>query len=140
MIDIIGTLRHVYRRVNQLFEFAAAQLRLTETGGVLTADGTAQTVIVMDPPMGSFKASKLKVSLSNMDWGDTVILRWFERLSDGGVWDLKDRMEFSGPQDVVPDSPEKNIELEPNRFGIWITLQQTAGTYRNFAWEWFYED
>lgn len=89
--------------------------------------------------MGSFKASKLKISLSNMDWGDTVIIRWLERLSSGGVWDLKDRMDFSGPQDVVPDSPEKNIELEPNRFGIWITLQQTAGTYRDFTWEWFYE-
>ena len=139
MIDLIGTIRQIFRRANQIFDLSNAELVLTETGGTLTADGTVQDVIIMDPPMGSFKATKLKVDMSNMTWGDTVELRWYERISDGGTWILKDRMEFSGPQDVIPDSPEKNIELEPNRFGIWITLEQTAGTYRAFPWEWLYE-
>lgn len=139
MIDIIGTLRQIFRRANQIFDLSNSILVLTETGGTLTADGMVQDVIIMDPPMGSFNATKLKVDMSNMTWGDSVILNWYERLSSGGAWVRKDRMQFDGPQDVMPDSPEKNIELEPNRFGVWITLQQTAGTNRVFSWEWLYE-
>lgn len=139
MIDIIGTLRHLYRRVNQIFDFSSAALRLTETGGSLTADGTEQNVVIINTPLGNFKALKLRVDMSNMTWGDVTTIRWYERLVSGGDLTLKDRMTFEGPQTVVPDSPVKDIEMEPNRFGVWITLRQTAGTNRVYPWEWMYE-
>lgn len=140
MIDIIGSIRHIYRRVNQLFDFSSATLRLTETGGSLTADGTEQTVAIIDVPMGSFKPLKMKIDMSNMDWGDSTVVKWYERLIDGGGLIEKDEERFDGPQNIMPLSPVKNIELEPNRFGMRVSLQQIAGTNRAYPWEFLADD
>ncbi len=51
----------------------------------------------------------------------------------------EDEKDFNGPQNVLPDSPIKNIELEPNRFGVRVTIRQTAGTYRAYPWEYLAE-
>lgn len=135
MIDKIGLLRWVRARVNHLFDIANAQLRLTETGGSITADGTEQTVAIIDVPTGSFKPLKMKIDMTNMDWGDSTVVKWYERLVDGGGLVEKDEERFDGPQNIMPLSPVKNIELEPNRFGIRVSLQQVAGTNRAYPWE-----
>lgn len=139
MIDKIGVLRWIRNRVEQIFEIVGSILRLTETGGSLTADGTEQTVIIIDTPLGVFDPRKVKIDMSNMTWGDTTILRWYERLQSGGALILKDEDRFEGPQDTLPDSPITNIELEPNRFGIQITLEQIAGVNRIYPWEFLYK-
>ena len=76
MIDAIGVLRWIRNRVEQIFDIVGAILRLTETGGTLTADGTEQTVCIIDTPLGAFKPLKVKVDCTNMTWGDTTIIRW----------------------------------------------------------------
>lgn len=139
MIDIIGSIRHIYRRVNQLFDFSSATLQLTETGGTLMADGTEQNLVIVDTPLGTFSPLKIKVDMSAMDWGDSTTIKWYERLADGGGYVEKDEKDFNGPQNILPDSPVKNVELEPNRFGIQVTLQQTAGTLRAYPWEYLAE-
>lgn len=137
MIDIIGTLRLLYRRVNQLFDFAVAHSQLTETGGSYTpaALNTEYDMVIIDNPLGSFKPLKVKIDMTNMTWGDTTVIKWYERIANGGGWLEKDEEEFDGPQNIVPLSPVKNIELEPNRFGFRITIEQRAGTLRAYPWE-----
>jgi len=123
--------------INLISALVNATLVLKETGGTLTADGTEQVLVIADPPMGNFKPTKIKVDCTNMAWGDSIILRWYERITGApGAWIKKDELQLDDVQ--VP--PLKNIELEPNRHGIKVTLQQIAGVNRNYLWEYLWED
>lgn len=136
MINLIGTLRAIHRRVNQIFSLMNAMLTLKETGGTLMADGTEQVLVVVDPPMGTFKPTKIKVDCTNMAWGDSTTLRWYERIEGSGGWIKKDELQL----DDVQIPPLRNIELEPNRHGIQVTLQQIAGVNCAYLWEYLWED
>lgn len=122
--------------ITDTFDLANAILKLTETGGSLTATALEQTVYINNTPLGVFEPRKVKIDCSNMAWGDIVILRWYERIVSGGELVLKDELELRD----VQTSRIKDIELEPNRFGVQVTLQQTAGAaFRVFPWEVLYE-
>jgi len=137
MIDLIGRLRDIQQRANHILAVVTAIFRLEETGGSFTpaALNTEYDMVIIDTPLGSFKPLKVKIDCTNMAWGDTTVIKWYERISDGGDYVEKDEEEFDGPQDIVPLSPMKNIHLEPNRFGFKITIEQTAGTPRAYPWE-----
>jgi len=90
----------------------------------------------VEAPMAVFKPTKIKVDCSNMNWGDSTILRWYERMAGGGGYVQKDELQLDDLQTI----PLKNIELEPNRHGVRITLQQTAGVNRAYPWEYLWED
>lgn len=121
--------------VTNTFDLANALLKLNETGGDLTATALEQTVYINDTPLGVYDPRKVKINCKNMAWGDVVIIRWYERIESGGDLELKDELEFRD----VQTSRIKNIELEPNRFGVRVTLQQTAGPFKDFRWEVLYE-
>lgn len=125
----------VLDKIDIIFDLANATLRLQETYDSLTADGTEQTIYQNNAPLGVFDPRKIKVDMNNMAVGDIVVLRWYERISSGGGLIQKDEMTFNG----VQDPPLINIELEPNRYGFRVSLQQTAGTNRVFPWEYLYE-
>ena len=137
---VVGGLSNIKKKVNLIFDIVNAILKLTETGGSITpTDATENTVYINDDPLGVYEPRKVKIDCSNMAWGDIVVLRWYERLNNGGGLILKDEWRLEDVQD--PDlgkPPIKNIELEPNRFGVHVTLAQIAGTYRSFDWEVFY--
>jgi len=63
--------------------------------------------------------------------GETVTIKVYYRIKSGGDYILLDEEEFIGAQD--PDLIM--IELEPNRFGIKVTIEKTAGTNRAYDWE-----
>lgn len=129
----------VHEKINLILAIVNAILKLTETGGTLTADGTEQTIYINETPMGVYEPRKVKIDCSNMAWGDVVILRWYERLNATGDLVLKDEWRLEDVQDAdLGKPPIKNIELEPNRFGVHVTLQQTAGA-KVFPWEMFME-
>lgn len=117
------------------FDLVNAILKLTETGGDLTATALEQTVYINETPLGVYEPRKVKINCKNMAWGDSIILRWYERIEDGGDLELKDEFLIED----VQTSPMKDIELEPNRFGVWVTLQQIAGPFKDFRWEVLYE-
>jgi len=129
-----------HEKINLIFDIVNAMLKLTETGGVFTADGTEQNVYINDDPMGVYEPRVVKIDCSNMAWGDDVIIRWYERIEAGGAYIIKDYMLLEDVQDpTLGLSPLKNIELEPNRFGVQVTLEQTAGAaYRDFTFEVIY--
>lgn len=141
MIDLIGRMNDVRHRANQIFDLITSILRLNETGGSYTpaALNTEYDMVIIDVPLGSFKPLKVKVDMTNMAWGDTTTIKWYERISSMGNYIEKDEEKFDGPQNIVPLSPMKNIHLEPNRFGFKITIEQTAGTLRAYPWELLYD-
>ena len=108
---------------------------LTETGGTLTADGTEQNVYINNAPAGLYRPVCVKVDFTNHTATETVVLRVYYRIADGGNMVEQDEVAYAGAQD--PDLI--NIDLEPNRYGVQVTLEKTAGTNRDYPWEVCYE-
>jgi hypothetical protein len=80
------------------------------------------------------------VDLDNMLAGDTIVLRVYYRLSDGGALQLWDAQTFAGIDGALSNSAKiTDISFEPNRHGFQVTLEQTAGTNRAYDWEFFAE-
>ncbi|MBA7681801.1 hypothetical protein ES703_90141 [subsurface metagenome] len=117
------------------FDLINAMLVLTETGGTVTASGigTPDNVYVNDAPAGVFDPQKVMIDFSDLDVGEVATVRTYYRIKSGGDLKLKDELEFAG----VQDRPLINIELEPNRFGIEVTIEATAAVV--FDWEVLYK-
>lgn len=126
----------ILSKLNLVFGILNAMLTLKETGGTLTSTAVEQDVVRVEAPMGVFKPTKIKIDCTLMAWGDSIVLRWYERLASGGAYVQKDELQLDDVQ--VP--PLRNIELEPNRHGTRITLQQIAGAFHAFPWEYIWED
>ena len=109
---------------------------LTETGGTLTSDGTEQDIYINNAPAGVFRPICVKIDFTNVTVTETVVLREYYRIVDGGNLIRQDEATIVG----IPENRLINIELEPNRFGVEVTLELTAGTNRDFDWEVFYEE
>ena len=121
--------------VNAIREVTDAEPVLEETAGEITTDGTEQTVYTNETPAGVFRPVCFKIDLFTQTESETVILRTYYRIAPGGGMAEQDRVTYAGAQD-----PELiNIDLEPNRYGIRITIEKTAGTNRGYDWEVFYE-
>ena len=128
-------------RVDQIFSIAVAELTLQETGGLLTADGTEQTLYINNDPLGIFRSVIMYVDLDNMAGGDTTVLRVYYRITDGGGLQLLDYQSYTGADGGLANSIKMiSIDLGPARFGTQITLEQTAGVNRTYRWEYFEEN
>ena len=109
---------------------------LTETGGTVTTDGTEQNVYINDVPLGVFRPVCVKVDFTNHTATETIILRTYYRITAGVAAPiLQDMLTFVGAVSL----PLINIDLEPNRFGVRVTIEKTAGTNRDYDWEAVYE-
>ena len=121
--------------VNAIREITDVTPVLTETGGTLTADGTEQNVYINNAPAGVYRPICVKIDFTNHEATETVVLRTYYRIADGGGWLQDDGVTYIG----VPTVPLINVELLPTRFGVRVTLEKTAGTNRAYGWEAFYE-
>jgi len=118
-----------------------AEFTLQETGGTLTATDAEQTLYINNNPLGCFHPHTLFVDLDNMAQGDTVAIRVYYRLRAGGGLQLWDYSQYIGADGGLPNSVKLiSADLLPTRFGIQITLEQTAGTNRDYDWELFTEE
>jgi len=108
---------------------------LAETGGTVTTDGTEQNVYVNNAPLGVYNPICVKIDFTDHTAGETVVLRMYCRIRIAGALILQDELTYAGAV-----SPELiNITLEPNRFGVQVTIEKTVGTNRDYDWEVFYE-
>ena len=122
--DLVANVRVILAIANSL-------ATLEETGAALTTDGTEQNVYVNETPAGVFRPMCVKLDCTNHTAAETVVIRTYYRIAPAGAYVLQDTLTFVGAI-----SPELlNIELEPNRYGIRVTLQLTAGTNREYVWE-----
>lgn len=92
--------------------------------GTLTADGTEQTLLESNS-MGTFEGW---IDLSNMASGDTVVIKVNAKLKSGGSYRQYDSASYSDAQ----TNPAVHITRLTTKYGIKITLQQTAGTNRTY--------
>jgi len=122
--------------VNDIFDLVNALLVLTETGGTVTATapGTEDNVYINDAPAGVFKPIGIMLNTSDLAGGETVIVRTRYRTEAGGALVIQGAPTlFAG----VQAEPMKYIELKPNRFGVQVTIEGTAGVV--YVWEVFYK-
>ena len=122
--------------VTDIKETTDALPTLTETGGTVTTDGTEQNVYINDVPLGVFRPVCVKVDFTDHTATETIVLRTYYRITAGVAAPiLQDTVTFIG----LVSPPLINVELEPNRFGVRVTIEKTAGTNRDYDWTSFYE-
>jgi hypothetical protein len=122
--------------LTNIFNLVNAMLVLTETGSTVTTTGpgTEDNVYVNDDPSGVFEPVKVQIDFFEQTAAETVVIRTYYRIKSGGTPRLKSEVTFAG----VVSPPLKNIELEPNRFGIVVTIERTAGIAKDYDWCVFY--
>ena len=127
----------IYEDTDAIREVTDAEPVLTETSGSITTTGAEQNVYINNAPAGVFRPVCLKIDYTAQTATETTVLRTYYRIAPGGAFVLQDTVTYAG---VV--SPELiNIDFEPNRYGIWSTIQNTAvGVHRAYDWEVFYEE
>jgi len=139
LIVIINALcDEIYEDTDAIREVTDAEPVLEETGGSLTTTGAEQTIYINNAPAGVFRPVCVKIDFTNQTVTETTVLKTYYRISPvgGSALILQDTVTYVG---VV--SPKLiNIDLEPNRYGVRVSIQNTAiGTHRAYDWEVFYE-
>jgi len=99
--------------------------------GVLTADGTEQIIVEASGILNL----EGYVDLSEMVEGDRVVLRRYVKIQEGDEYKLHASDTYSG----VQAEPLVRFPFIAGYYGIKVTLQQTAGTYKNFPYQFFKE-
>jgi hypothetical protein len=122
------------QRLIDIFNAVNAILTSAETGGTVTTDGTEQDVYRVETPAGVFEPLKVKIDFTNQTAGETVVVKTYYRIKSGGNLIKEDETTFAG----VQDPQLKPIDLEPNRYGLKVTMQRTAGVARDYDWEALY--
>lgn len=136
LLAIIDTIvDEIYEDTNAIREVTDAEAILEETGGTLTTDGNEQTIYTNNAPAGVFRPVCLKVDFTAQTATETTVLRTYYRIVGAAAYILQDSVTYAG----VLDPDLINIDLEPNRYGIQVTIEKTAGTNRAYPWEVFYE-
>ncbi len=129
---------------DQIHELVAAEFTLQETGGELTSTGAEQTLYLNDNPLGCFRPVCVFVDLNNMLGGDTTVFRVYYRIALPGVMAnplLQDYQSYTGVDGGLANGKMIIvIDLHPNRFGVWVTLEQTDGAARDYIWSIFTEE
>jgi len=108
---------------------------LSETGGTLTTDGTEQNIYINDAPAGVYVPKCLKIDCTNHTVAETIVLRVYYRITAGGNYIAEDADTYVG----LIDPELISIDLAPNRFGIKVTIEKTAGANKAYDWAVFYE-
>jgi hypothetical protein len=99
--------------------------------GTLTADGTEQIVASRTDTL-EFQLDGY-IDLSNLASGDTIVIREWMIIKSGGSYVRYAEATYSGAQ----SPPLLHIITKPAVYGLKVTLQQTAGTYRSFDYQFF---
>ncbi|MEM2365705.1 MAG: hypothetical protein QXL06_02050 [Nitrososphaerota archaeon] len=101
--------------------------------GTLVADGSEQNLILDEVEGNPQRHLEGYLDLSSMQSGDIVIIRQYMKISPTGSYVKYAEETFTGAQSL----PLLHIITKPAKYGIKITLQQTAGTYRSFTYQFF---
>ena len=91
----------------------------------ITADGSEQVLLEY---AGKISTISGYIDLSNMEAGDTVIIRSYVKIKEGGNYVLYYPATFEGKQ----VEPALYVLPRVSGFAFKITLQQTAGSYKIF--------
>jgi hypothetical protein len=101
--------------------------------GSVTMDGTEKTIVLDEVQGNPQRFLEGYIDLSQLQEGDSIIIRYYVRIKDGGDYKEYFSREYSGKQ------PTQLLyaATKPAKYGIKITAQQTAGTYRTLQYQFF---
>ena len=109
---------------------------LSETGGTVTTDGTEQNVYVNAAPLGVFNPICVMIDCTHHTATETIVIRLYYDIAPGGhALTLADETTFVGlisPAILI-------IDLDPNRYGVSVTMEKTVGTNRAYPWDVLFE-
>jgi len=136
--SIVALLREAIeggKGLDAIFDLVNADLTLQELSNTLTATGGEDTVYEELTPAGVLKAGTFAINLDNMAAGDVTVLRVYYQTLTGGALAVRYYNSYAGADGgLAGNRTEVSIALDPNRFGFRITLEQTAGTNRDYPW------
>ena len=122
--------------VTAILVILAALPTLSETGGTLTTDGTEQNVYINANPLGEYNPICVTINCTAQTAGETIVTREYLDNAPGGAGlILVDTLTYVG---LI--SPEMLIiDLDPNRYGVDVTIERTGGVARAYPWNAHYE-
>jgi len=136
LIIIDNEVGQVHTVVNAIQAMIDSLPILTETGGTVITDGTEQNVYINAAPDGVYKPICVKINFTAQQAGEETIVRlYYDNAPGGAGLLLVDELTFAGviaPAMVV-------VDLDPNRYGIAVTIERTAGAARAYPWDVVYE-
>lgn len=116
--------------LDPIFDIVNAMLELQETGGTITTDGTEQIVYRNDRPMGVFEPRVVQIDFTNQTAAEIIVVRTYYRSRVAGGFIQAAARTFAGAQDPAL----RDIELKPNRHGVRVSMQRTAGGALDYDW------
>jgi len=131
-----GELRTGSKGLEQIYDLVDQIFTLKRVGDTITTDGTEQNLYIVDNPDFPFHPTKLIIDVTNMVAGDSIQIKEYYRLKSGGSYIRK--MTYSYVDNEDP--PLKVIELEPNTYGVKITITRVLGTDRAYDYEVYFNE
>jgi len=131
-----GGLRTGSKGLEQIYDLVDQIFTMKRIGDTLTTDGTEQNLWIVDSPDFPFRPTKLTIDLTNMVAGDSIQIKEYYRLKSGGSYIRKMTYSYIDNE----DPPLKVIELEPNTYGVKITITRVLGTDRAYDYEVYFEE
>lgn len=99
--------------------------------GTKTADGTEQELV----SVAGIGKHEGWVDLTNMQAGDTVVVKEYVMLKSGGTFRVYATTTYNG----VQAEPAIHVTRKLSEYGLKVTLQQTAGVNRDYDYEFLKE-
>ena len=135
-----GSYKTLDNKITDTYDLANAELTDIETGGTITTDGSEQVVWENNAPAGIFEPLIFKIDTTALTavGPDSVTVRVYERIKSGGNLILAEPVDQAGNATVytnVQTNPLKAVVLNPNRFGVRVTIERTAGADHAYVWE-----
>ncbi len=128
--SIIADLLATYEEVVSLLVSRALVASLT------AADATGtENELFSHIPIGVAKPQILKINLDNMAAGDAMAIRLYYRYASEGTWIQEDYQPYGGADGGLANGNKSiSVNLDPNPYGVRVTLTQTDGTARAYQW------
>jgi len=96
----------------------------------LVADGTEQEIVLDETGGNPLRSIEGFIDFTAMQAGDTIVIREYLKLESGGSYVKYAEETYSDAQAL----PACWIDTKPAKYGLRITLEQTAGTNRTFPY------
>jgi len=97
----------------------------------LSALDSETTVVEVTPGKPAYLEGYIDASA--LASGDTIEIKWYVMIQSGGEYKLIHKETYNGPL----DNPLIYIITAPAKYGLKISITQTAGTLRSFPYQFF---
>lgn len=105
----------------------------TPIEGSVAMDGTEKDVVLDEVAGNPPRFLEGYIDLSPMATGDRIVIRQYMKISPTGAYVKYAEEAYEGAQSL----PLLYVVTKPGRYGIRVTAQQTAGTYRTLTYQFF---